>query len=57
MSASALSLEAGNIAVMDNLPAHKTAGVRGAIERAGASSCFCRPTAQTSIQLKTHSPN
>lgn len=37
------TLNAGDIVVMDNLPAHKTAGVRDAIERAGAQLMFLPP--------------
>lgn len=37
------TLQAGDIVVMDNLPAHKTAGVRDAIERAGAKLMFLPP--------------
>ena len=33
----------GDIVVMDNLPAHKPAGVREAIERAGATLSFLPP--------------
>ncbi len=34
------TLQAGDVVVMDNLPAHKTSGVRDAIERAGAKLMF-----------------
>lgn len=37
------TLSAGDIVVMDNLPAHKTAGVRDAIEAAGARLMFLPP--------------
>jgi len=37
------ALQPGEIAVMDNLPAHKTAGVRDAIERMGARLMFLPP--------------
>lgn len=37
------TLEAGDIVVMDNLPAHKAAGVRDAIEAAGASLLYLPP--------------
>lgn len=37
------TLQAGDVVVMDNLPAHKTAGVRDAIERAGAKVMFLSP--------------
>ena len=37
------TLKPGDIVVMDNLPAHKPAGVRGAIERAGAVLSFLPP--------------
>jgi transposase len=37
------TLEPGDIVVMDNLPAHKPAGVREAIEKAGALLSFLPP--------------
>jgi len=37
------TLSAGDIVVMDNLPAHKAAGVRQAIEAAGARLMFLPP--------------
>lgn len=37
------TLKPGDIVVMDNLPAHKPAGVREAIERAGATLAFLPP--------------
>ena len=37
------TLEIGNVVIMDNLPAHKTAGVRDAMERAGAKLMFLPP--------------
>lgn len=37
------TLEPGDIVVMDNLPAHKPAGVCEAIERAGATLSFLPP--------------
>ncbi|MDE4587307.1 IS630-like element ISRm10-1 family transposase [Sinorhizobium meliloti] len=37
------TLQAGDVVVMDNLPAHKTSGVRDAIERAGAKLMFLPP--------------
>ncbi|WP_197728609.1 IS630 family transposase [Rhizobium ruizarguesonis] len=37
------TLQTGDVVVMDNLPAHKTAGVRDAIERAGAKLMFLPP--------------
>lgn len=36
-------LRPGDIVVMDNLPAHKPAGVREAIEKAGATLAFLPP--------------
>lgn len=38
-----LSLSAGDIVVMDNLPAHKIAGVRDVIETAGARLLYLPP--------------
>ena len=35
--------EPGNVVIMDNLPAHKAAGVRNAIEAAGASLLYLPP--------------
>ena len=37
------TLEPGNVVIMDNLPAHKAAGVRNAIEAAGASLLYLPP--------------
>jgi transposase len=37
------TLAPGDIVIMDNLPAHKVAGVREAIERAGARLLFLPP--------------
>jgi transposase len=37
------TLKPGNIVVMDNLPAHKPAGIRDALQRAGATLSFLPP--------------
>lgn len=37
------TLKPGDIVVMDNLPAHEPAGIREAIERAGATLAFLPP--------------
>ncbi len=37
------TLDPGHLVVMDNLPAHRRAGVRAAIEAAGARLCFLPP--------------
>jgi transposase len=37
------TLSEGDVVVMDNLPAHKAAGVRDAIEAAGASLLYLPP--------------
>ena len=37
------TLRPGDVAIMDNLPAHKVAGVRQAIERAGARLLYLPP--------------
>jgi transposase len=37
------TLQPGDIVVMDNLPAHKAAGIREAIEKAGATLSFLPP--------------
>jgi len=46
------TLKPGDIVIMDNLPAHKAAGVRQAIERLARHSACCRHTAPTSIQSR-----
>jgi hypothetical protein len=48
------TLRPDDIVVMDNLAAHKVAGVRQAIEACGAE-LRCRPTLPTSIRSKTPS--
>ncbi len=37
------TLKAGDIVIMDNLPAHKVAGIREAIERVGAKLLYLPP--------------
>jgi transposase len=37
------TLEPGDVVIMDNLPAHKPAGVRNAIEAAGANLIYLPP--------------
>ena len=37
------TLTPGDVVIMDNLPAHKAAGIREAIERGGATLRFRRP--------------
>jgi transposase len=50
------TLRTGDIVVMDNLPAHKPASVREAIEVAGAEFHFLPPySLDTSIRSRTHS--
>lgn len=51
------TLESGDIVVMDNLPAHKHAGVHDAIEAAGASRLYLPATVSTSIPSRTPSPS
>jgi transposase len=51
------TLQVGDVVVMDNLPAHKTSGVRDAIERAGAKLMFLPPYSPDFIPSKTHSRN
>ena len=36
------TLKPGDIVVMDNLPAHKVAGVRDILQKAGAQLCYLR---------------
>ena len=40
-------LRPGDMLVMDNLSAHKVAGIRELIQARGASLSICRPTRQT----------
>lgn len=49
------SLAHGDVVIMDNLPAHKAAGVRDAIEAAGASLLYLPPYSPTLIPSKTPS--
>ncbi len=51
------TLQAGDVVVMDNLPAHKTSGVRDAIERAGAKLMFLPPYSPDFIPSRMHSRN
>ena len=51
------TLSPGEIVPMDNLGSHKRAGVRKAIEAAGATVCFLPPTARTSIPSSRSSPS
>lgn len=44
------TLQPRDIVVMDNLPAHKTAGVRDAIERVGATLMFLPAALQPRLQ-------
>lgn len=43
------SLRPGDIAVCNNLAAHKVSGVRGLMRRQGCVSVSCRPTVPTSL--------
>lgn len=47
--------EIGDVVIMDNLPAHKTAGVRDAIEAAGAKLMFLPPDSPDFNPIETHS--
>jgi len=44
------TLRAGDIVIMENLPAHKTSGVRDAIERVGAGLYSSRSIIPTSTR-------
>jgi hypothetical protein len=55
--ASAPTLEPGDVVVMDNLSAHKPVAVRQAIESAGASILYLRPTAPITTPSSRTSPN
>ncbi len=50
-------LNRGDVVVMDNLSSHKGTTVRTAIEAAGASLLYSRPTVPTSIRSRTPSPS
>jgi hypothetical protein len=50
-------LRESDIVVMDNLPSHKVAGIREAIEAAGPSCATCPRTAQTSTPSNSSSLN
>lgn len=41
-----------DIVILDNLPAHRAAGVRDIIEAAARACAFCRPTRRTSTQSR-----
>src|SRR6266699_3163843 len=51
------TLTPGDIVIMDNLPAHKVAGVREIIEAVGARLVSCRPTRPTSTRSNNSSPS
>ena len=51
------TLKPGDIVIMDNLPAHKSAAVRRVIEATGAELRLRRPTPPTSIPSRTPSPS
>ena len=50
-------LKPGDIVVMDNLASHKVAGVREAIEAAGAELRYLPPYIPTSIRSSSSSPS
>jgi hypothetical protein len=50
-------LRPDDIVVMDNLPAHKVAGIRQAIEARGARLLYLPPTAPISTRSRTPSPS
>jgi len=51
------TLTAGDIVIMDNLPAHKPVALRQAIEAAGAELRFLPPYALTSTPSRRPSPS
>ena len=51
------TLRPGDVVIMDNLPAHKGARIRDAIEKTGARLRFCRRIVQTSTQSNWPSRN
>ena len=51
------TLQPGDVVILDNLPAHKSAAAEAAIPAMGAGSCFCRPIAPTSIPSRWLSPS
>ena len=50
-------LRPGDVAIMDNLPAHKISGVREAIERPEPACSFSRPIRPTSTRSRWPSPS
>ena len=50
------SLRPGQVVILDNLSAHKSEGVRTAVEAVGARLLFCRPTHPTSTRSNSHVP-
>ncbi|MGB8769650.1 MAG: transposase [Candidatus Korobacteraceae bacterium] len=51
------TLRPGDVVIMDNLSAHKVAGVRELIRAAGAELIYLRPTLPTSIPSRRLGPN
>ncbi len=51
------ALSRGDVVVLDNLTAHKVAGVEEAIELSEPAYCISRPTAPISIRLSSCSPS
>ena len=51
------TLQPGDIVILDNLPAHKSAAAEATIRARALGSYFCRPIAPTSIQSRWVSPS
>ena len=51
------NLRPGDLVVMDNLSSHKVAGVRQAIEQAGAGFDICHRIRPISTRLNWHLPS
>ena len=50
------TLVPGDQVIMDNLPAHKVAGVKQAIEAAGATRLLLPPYSYQRSLIRTHAP-
>src|SRR5213595_4326453 len=50
------ALQPGDVVVMDNLAAHKMAGIEETMRQLAPAFCICRPTAPTSTRSNSSSP-
>ena len=51
------TLQPGDVVILDNLPAHKSANARAVIEAAGATLRFLPPYSPDFNRSRTHSPS